>query len=293
MKRMMSWRTIFAMALFGLAPVAAPAWAGEAPPVALLTDVEGRVRPVAPADAKALDLLSEVSVGQRLRLDGGARATAVYLDSGIEYELTGPAEVQFDATQPRSSDGRAVTKRGAALADRGAAVRISPVRVAQGAIIMRRINAGERLKLLSLSATTTLEQRPIFVWEPVGESLPFSFELLDATGRLLHQQTGTGARCSLPDGIELAPGHDYTWAVSTTRADGKVFANTGEFRIASADLRAQAESLRPVDDAPVSRWVAYAAWLEQEGLKDEARGWWKRVAAQRRSDARVNVLAND
>ena len=39
----------------------------------------------------------------------------------------------------------------------------------------------------------------------------------------------------------------------------------------------------PATDAPVAERVAYALWLEQNDLRDEARRWWA-VAAQSRPE---------
>lgn len=60
----------------------------------------------------------------------------------------------------------------------------------------------------------------------------------------------------------------------------------------SAGLRAQAEALRPAAGAPFSERVAYAAWLEQQQLGDEARAWWKKLAAERPDSAQLRALAN-
>jgi hypothetical protein len=54
-----------------------------------------------------------------------------------------------------------------------------------------------------------------------------------------------------------------------------------EFRVAPADLQAQAKALAPSTDAPVAERVAYALWLEQNGLRDEARRWWAAAAQSR------------
>jgi hypothetical protein len=56
-------------------------------------------------------------------------------------------------------------------------------------------------------------------------------------------------------------------------------------------LRAQAEVLRPAAAAPLSTRVAYAAWLDQMELKDEARKYWKAAAAERPDDPRLKSLA--
>ena len=44
---------------------------------------------------------------------------------------------------------------------------------------------------------------------------------------------------------------------------------------------------RPDSAAPISRWIAFGWWLEQQELKDEARKVWQRALAQRADDARL------
>lgn len=61
----------------------------------------------------------------------------------------------------------------------------------------------------------------------------------------------------------------------------------------SPELRARMEALRPAAGAPVSERVAFAAWLEQMQLKDEARRYWKALAAERPDSAQLKALAAD
>jgi hypothetical protein len=51
--------------------------------------------------------------------------------------------------------------------------------------------------------------------------------------------------------------------------------------------------LRPRKDAQLSERVAFAAWLEQLELKEEARKYWKDLAAERPEDARLKSLATE
>lgn len=47
----------------------------------------------------------------------------------------------------------------------------------------------------------------------------------------------------------------------------------------------------PAPDAPLSERVAYAVWLEQSGMKQEAAALWKMLAAERPESARLRELA--
>ena len=83
----------------------------------------------------------------------------------------------------------------------------------------------------------------------------------------------------------------YRWAVSTRLPDGRKYSSVGEFSVANAELRSQAAALRVAADAAVPARVAYAVWLDQAGLKDEARKLWRLLAAERPEDARLRVFA--
>jgi hypothetical protein len=83
----------------------------------------------------------------------------------------------------------------------------------------------------------------------------------------------------------------YTWQVSARLPDGRKYSSAAEFAVAPADLRAQAEALRPAASAPLSARIAYAAWLDQMDLKDEARKYWMAAAAERPESSRLRALA--
>lgn len=58
----------------------------------------------------------------------------------------------------------------------------------------------------------------------------------------------------------------------------------------SAELRARVEAARPAPGAPVSERVAFAAWLEQQQLHDEARAYWTALAAERPDSQKLKSL---
>jgi hypothetical protein len=267
--------------------------ASGADSVAMLTDLQGKVTLAGDSKAPPLSILSELKQGARVQLGAGARAAVVYLDSGQEFDLVGPAEVQFEADHPQSIKGTAPRKHGAALTRSQEAIRINPVQVTQAAIVMRSIEPSRKLKLLSLSDTTTLDLRPTFQWQRPQSGLHYQIALLDDTGKPLFDTTTDGLSVQLPDNVPLQAGVAYTWVVSAKDAAGKAWSNAGDFSLASADLRAQVDRLRPAADAPLSERVVFAAWLEQMHLRDEARKLWKGIAAERQDDARLKVLAGE
>jgi hypothetical protein len=138
--------------------------------------------------------------------------------------------------------------------------------------------------------TRTLERNPEFRWREAEAKTNYRFELLDNTGKSLHEPDAVGGSFKLPASVPLSEGVKYTWELSA-RLDGRRYVSAGDFTIAPGALRSQAEALRPMPNAPVSERVAYAAWLEQEQLRDEARKYWKALAAERPDDVRLKSLA--
>ena len=57
------------------------------------------------------------------------------------------------------------------------------------------------------------------------------------------------------------------------------------------ELRARIEAARPAPNAPVAERVAFATWLEQLQLQEEARAYWKALAAERPDSQELKALA--
>jgi len=258
--------------------------AGEAPPVAMVTDVKG---------LPALPLLSEIAKGTHVRLDSGASASIVYLQSGQEYELSGPSEVEIGAEAPRALKGKAPVKHGAALSRSREAVRIDPVKVTQGALVMRGPAQAPQLRMDSLSDTTTLDARPRFEWTAATPGLRYRIDLIDGAGKKIFSIPVEQSPALLPEDVSLLPDADYTWLLTAIGPGGESYESAGDFKVASDELRARVEGLRPAADASVSERVVFAAWLEQMHLRDEARKVWKTIAAERKDEPRLQVLAGE
>ena len=273
-------RLIAAASLLALVPLTAGAQG-----IAIVTDVSGKV-----AGPGAVSILSEITVDARLRLESGAKLVALYMKSGDEYIFSGPSEVQFQAGGPKVLSGAQPQKR-ASPVGKGSNVTIKPVGVTQAAYVMRSGRSSARIKLLSPSGTKTLDTAPEFRWQEVEPGMKYRFELTDETGHSLHEGEVQATSMRLPASVTLKPGMTYTWEVSARTADNRRYVSAGDFSVAPADLRAQVNSLRPASSAPVSDRVAYAAWLEQVELRDEARKYWQVLAKERPDDEKLKALA--
>jgi hypothetical protein len=216
---------------------------------------------------------------------------ALYLDAGDEYVFRGPATIVFRPGQPESLSGEKPEKRGSPLSKGGKDIRIKPVGMVQAAIVMRGIRASARLQLLNLHQTRTLETHPEFRWLELQSGLTYDFKLNDDTGRTVFEAQVRAASFRLPADVQLKEGVPYTWEISGRLPDGQKYSSSADFVVATPDLRARAEALRPAASAPLSSRVAYAAWLDQMELKDEARKYWRAASAERPEDPRLKTLA--
>jgi len=255
--------------------------------IAMVTDLSGK----AAIQGKSATILSEIQADARVQLDAGARLVAIYLKSGDEYSFAGPAQIQFRASEPQVLSGAKPQKRGSPL--KGSDIRINPISTTQVGFVMRGGRNTARIRLLALSGTKTLETNPEFRWQEAEPSLKYQFDLTDETGKSLIETRVEGASFRLPASVQLRTGAAYTWEVSARLRDGRRYVSAGDFSIAPADLRASAETLRPAIGAPVSDRVAYAAWLEQMELRDEARKYWRVLAAERPDDSKLKSLAGE
>ncbi len=257
----------------------------------MVTDLQGKAATPVEGKPRDITILAELAAGAQVQLDAGAVMVALYLETGDEYVFKGPAQIVFRADQPDVVKGAPAQKRSAALGKGGKDIRIKPVGIVQGAMVMRGTRPAARIRLLSLSGTRTIEIQPEFRWQEAQPGVKYLFEIRDDTGRTLHEAQVATTSLKLPSNVQLKEGVPYTWEVSAQLADGRKYASAGDFSMAPADLRAQTDALRPAASAPLSARVAYAAWLDQMDLKDEARKYWRILSAERPEDTRLKALA--
>lgn len=266
-----------------LSVMSGPAWCQT---VAMITDLTGQAS-VESGTLRAVSILAELETGTRLRLEPGARVVALYLKSGDEYSFTGPARVEIGEAAPRVLSGATAHKRASPLAG---SVTINPGGVRQAAYVMRG-GAGSSIRLLGLVATRIVDTDPEFRWQPIEGVAKYRLELTDGSGNVVVQHETDRSTYRLPESVTLQEGGTYTWEVSARGHDGRRHVGTGDFTVAAAAIRQQVKALQPPPDAPLSDRVAFAAWLEQQALRDEARKYWRGIAVERPGDARLRALA--
>lgn len=274
---------VMSVAVLNAAPAAAA--------VAMVTDLQGKAVQSSEGRMRELSVLSDLDAGAQVQIQSGATLTVLYLESGSEFLFKGPAAVIFAAAQPEVTSGAKAEKRAPALGRGGRDIRIKPVGLVQGAMVMRNLRAGARLLLVTPRGGYTLDPSPEFRWQAVPGGLTYAFELNDESGVAVHQAQTAALSVMLPATVLLREGMQYSWEVSTRTADGARVSNIGKFSLAPADLRTQADAARPDAAAPLASRVVYAAWLEQMNLKDEARKYWQAAAAERPDEPRLKTFA--
>jgi hypothetical protein len=260
--------------------------------VGIITDIEGNAtwESESPHDKDA-SILTEIAPESRMQLDSGSRLAILYTQSGEQYEFRGPAVIQFERRQPQVLSGAEPKHWKTTLGSDLSSARIRPVGVAQAALVMRHPRHVAKIKLLTLNDTQILDERPEFRWVPPEPGLQYTFELSNDKGRTIFSSRVQGDSLRLPATIKLKKGVHYAWQLATTLANGQRYSNIGKFSIALPKLQAKVEKLRPAGGASVADRVIFAAWLNEMELRDEARKYWREIAAARPDDSGLKVLA--
>jgi hypothetical protein len=260
--------------------------------VAMVTDVQGKATLSTAGIAHDISILTEIADQSQIDLAQATRLVALWLRSGEEFAFVGPAAIRFTPAGPQMLSGATPTRRPSAL-ERAKDIRIRTSGITQAAVVMRSLAKSARIRLLTLVGTRTLDPNPEFRWQSIPGVPQYRFELADVTGRVLLEVDVTGDAYRLPAAVKLDEGATYTWELSTRLPDGRKYASLGDFSITTAAQRERAEAIRPGADASLAERVAFALWLDQQELRDEARKYWKDAAAERPEDAKLRQLAGE
>lgn len=258
-------------------------------PVAMVTDLKGK----GSTASGPLALLAQMDSGAKIKLEGGAVLTLVYLSSGKEFLFKGPAEVAI-GPDAASAGGTPAQTRTLLAAAGGDGLNIKPAGMAQASVVMRAAstNAKEKgLALLSPVDTKVMEARPEFRWKAVGQDVSYRFELLDKAGSSLYRTSTTQTSLALPGSLSLPEGQALTWEIEAV-VGAKTFYNTAEFTILPAGERANLDKLRPAADADFAKRVFFASLLDSQGVYGDATLLWKKLSSERPDDAKLKELAS-
>ena len=193
-----------------LCAIGALSMAAQAAGVAMVTDLQGKATLASGGATRDLTICAELDTGAKVQLAAGATLVLLYLDAGDEYVFKGPSAIEFRPGAPEVASGAQPEKRSLSLGKGGKDVRIKPVGITQGAMVMRSVRPVARIQLLTLNKTRTLDSSPEFRWSALQAGQNYGFELSDETGRTVFEAKVDATSLRLPASVQIKEGVPYT-----------------------------------------------------------------------------------
>ncbi len=246
--------------------------------VAMITDMNGISRNIVNKQAQQVDIFSELFAGDQLEIEKHASVTLIYWDNHKVFQIQGPSVVHILKDSIQHVSGHKPKMKKITLLHHA---RINPAEVAQSGLVMRSAQKNKPISLLNLRGGKTADKRPTFLWKLHQKKDRVRFELVDEDGNMLLVKVLNGERFTLPASVHLKTGTVYSWSVEGRMGNGQVFADWGDFELATASLVAQKNNIQPKAHAGFSQRLLYAAWLQQNGFGDDAHHLWLKLAKER------------
>jgi hypothetical protein len=275
-------RTILRLFAIVAVAFAMPAAASEA--IAFITNLKGEV--AVDGNSRPL-LLSELAKGQRITVGRESLVSVMYIATGKEYVLKGPADyqvkdVEISGSSPmpptvRSTEWRASNKVLVQVAQTSAAS------VRMRSIAKPKEDVAPRLLFPTEGSIATLQ--PTFRWR-ADDKQPGELTLqVVGQEKPLHVAKAAGGSYRLP--TRLKPDTDYAWTYAV--AGNEI--GSGRFRTVSADALQQIEKRRPSDKADFSDRLLFTLMLHEMGATQEARESWARLSQERSDLPELSAMA--
>lgn len=243
--------------------------------IAFITDMKGEVS----VDGNARPaLLSELLKGQKIVVGRQSQATVMYIATGKEYLLRGPADYTVKDNEIAGSIAMPPQTRETAWKTSNK-VLAQVAQTSAASVRMRSIGkprADERLVFPTQGAVATLQ--PTLRWRDEPRAQGELTLLVLGRDKPLHVAKAHGGTYRIPAKL-LAPNTDYLWIVNV--AGNEI--GSARFHTLSAEDLAQVEQRRPSDRAEFTDRLMFALMLHEMGAVQEAREAWARLA-QERSD---------
>ena len=251
--------------------------------VAMVTDMKGSI------SGSKIGILDTLPSESRLKLSRGNSVTLVYLTSGKEYTIQGPAIVIIKDEKPILHSGSVIREH--QLLGKQNKIRLKPIGLSYAMVTMRA-SGQVQLELLSLNGSKSLTTNLVFRWQtnPVRPGLEYRFELADIDDNKIIDTTVNTTTFSLPENITLKANAAYIWKI-TMNISGRKISKDAEFSTLDLNQSALVERLAPANGAPFSERVVYATLLRQLNLDDEAREYWKTLARERPDNSKLHKMA--
>ena len=231
--------------------------------------VDGNLRPA---------LLSELTRGQKIVVGKGSETSVMYIATGKEYVLKGPADYTVKDTGMSGSLAMPPVTRDTAWRTTNQ-VLAQVGQTSAASVRMRSIAKPKAEQPVMIyptrGAIATLQ--PTMRWRADDAKAQGEVMLL-AVGqeKPLLKAKASGGSYRVPAKV-LLPDTEYVWTM--TVAGNEI--GSARFRTLRAEALAQVESRRPSERADFSDRLLFALMLQEMGAVDEARESWAKLAQER------------
>ncbi len=260
-----------------LAPVSAAA------PVAMITDIKGKVTLVDGSRSRPATVLAYLEADNRLQLEAGSQVVLSYFTKAIEVTLSGPGEASVATDGARVSKGAKSTQRSLDAGRIDTARKFEPMareKLALATVHMRS-SPKPAPRPTSPVDTVIINTRPSLDWAELPSATGYRVVVRDASGMTVLDQQVAKPPLAIGADRALRAGGDYEWRVEAKLASGAVVGADAKFSVADAGRGKAVEQSRPAADASFSERLLYAAQLESEGMREAARPLWQALARER------------
>lgn len=231
--------------------------------------VDGNPRPT---------LLGELTRGQKITVGKESQASVMYIVTGKEYLLKGPADYLVKDTEVAGALGMPpITRETAWRTNNKVLVQVAQTSAAS--VRMRSIappKADTEAKLLFPTQGNVATLQPTFRWRAADPKAQGEFVLLVAgQDKPVHHAKAAGGSYRVP--ARLLPDTEYSWMV--TVAGNEI--GTGKFRTLSSEALTQVEKRKPSEKADFSDRILFTLMLHEMGAAQEARESWAKLSQER------------
>jgi hypothetical protein len=251
----------------------------------LVTETSGKPK----VDGKAVGTLAEIADGAQLEVPPGSRVVAVDLVSGREYALAA-GKYQVGANGPVKAGGALVTAQNLP-AQNLPKVKLAAGHISQATMVMRSLDIGGVPMLVYPVHTAVASATPQLRWKGVDGADSYHLKLASREGTVLLDTTTKDTVFQVPDANKLSPGERYVWRIEAKGGEGVLSDASASFTVVKDEMLQQLAKLKPESGAAFSRWVLYAALLNQAGANEDAKSIWKTLAKEHPGDAVLKTLA--
>ena len=255
--------------------LAAPA--AYADGIAFITNLKGEV---AVDGNPRPPLLGELARGQKISVGKESQASVMYIASGKEYLLKGPADYMVKDTEISGVAGMPpVTRDTAWRTNNKVLVQVaqtSAASVRMRSIAPPRADADAKARLLFPTQDRVASLQPTFRWRAADPKVQGEFVLLVAgEDKPVHHAKALGGSYRVP--ARLRPDTEYSWMVTVAGSE----LGTGKFRTLSSEALSQVEKRKPSDKAEFSDRILFTLMLHEMGATQEARESWAKLSQER------------